>query len=267
MATYAIGDIQGCYDELQLLLEKIKFNQADDQLWLCGDLIARGPKSLETLHFIRSLGATAITVLGNHDLNLIASFYGYGRVKATDQLQVLQSHPDYASFIEWLCQQPLIHSPTETVLMVHAGIPPGWSRSEAMQHAECISSLLKRNPEQLCREMYGNEPARWQDAQSPAEQWRFTINALTRMRLCRADGALELTNKGAPQHHGALLPWYDFWPRNSETTLLVGHWAALNGNCPHPKVEALDTGCVWGNQLTAYCIQTKQRYSVSGYQK
>lgn len=267
MATYALGDIQGCYDQLQQLLEKINFNPAADQLWLCGDLVARGPKSLETLQYIRSLGAAAMTVLGNHDLNLIASFYGYGRVKSTDQLQALQQHPDYASLIEWLCQQPLIHSPTDSLLMVHAGIPPGWDRAEAMQQAARVSRLLQNDPDRLCRDMYGNEPSRWHDAKSEAEQWRFTINALTRMRLCRADGALELTEKGLPERQGQWLPWYHFWPQHSKTTLLVGHWAALNGNCPHPRVEALDTGCVWGNQLTAYCIQTKQRYSVSGYQK
>jgi bis(5'-nucleosyl)-tetraphosphatase (symmetrical) len=267
MATYAIGDVQGCYDQLQQLLEKVEFNPTKDQLWFCGDLVARGPKSLETLHYIRNLGSAAITVLGNHDLNLIASFYGYGRVKSADQLQALQSHPDYAILIEWLCQQPLIHSPTENLLMVHAGIPPCWSREEALQQAAVISSMLQSDPAQLCREMYGNEPARWQDARSPAEQWRFTINALTRMRLCRADGSLELTAKEAPVSNSPWLPWYHFWPQQSKTTLLVGHWAALNGNCPHPMVEALDTGCVWGNQLTAYCIQTKQRYSVSGYQK
>lgn len=267
MATYAIGDIQGCFDQFQQLLKNIDFTPGKDQLWLCGDLVARGPKSLETLQYIKSLGVHAITVLGNHDLNLIASFYGHGRVKSTDQLQALQAHPDFADYIAWLCQQPMIYSPNEQHLMVHAGIPPGWDREMAIQQAESVSKALKSNPESVCRSMYGNEPCRWKDAQSDVERSRFTINALTRMRLCHADGSLELTEKGTPDHQHSWVPWYHFWPQHSKTTVLIGHWAALNGHCPHPMVEALDTGCVWGNQLTAYCIQTKQRYSVAGYLK
>lgn len=266
MATYVIGDVQGCYDQLQHLLDAIAFNQKQDQLWFCGDLVARGPKSLETLRFIKALGSSAITVLGNHDLNLIASFYGHGVIKNSDQLNALQQAPDFAELVHWLQQQPLLYSPCEQYLLVHAGIPPGWDRATAIQQAQRVSQALQHDAAQLTAAMYGNEPDSWQHAQSATEQLRFTINALTRMRFCQLDGRLELKEKGEPGS-AHLKPWFDFWPSDNSTTIFFGHWAALNGACAHPKAIALDTGCVWGNLLTAYCIQTKQRYSVTGYQK
>lgn len=266
MASYVLGDIQGCYDQLQHLLAELKFDEKQDQLWFCGDLVARGPKSLETLRFVRSLGSAAITVLGNHDLNLIASHYGHGHIKPADQLEPLLQAADFPELIHWLQQQPLIHSPDEDYLLVHAGIPPGWSRTFAMQQAEKVASWLQQDPASLTALMYGNEPSHWSPTDSPSDQLRFTINALTRMRFCLPDGSLELKEKSGPDN-SSLVPWYHFWPQQQNTTILFGHWAALNGKCPHSKAIALDTGCVWGNLLSAYCIQTKQRYSVQGYQK
>ena len=267
MASYVIGDIQGCYDQLQHLLTALDFNERQDELWLCGDLVARGPKSLETVRFIQSLESAAVTVLGNHDLNLIASYYGYGRIKASDQLDALQQAADFGELVHWLEQQPLIHSPDEEYLLVHAGIPPGWDRALAITQAQKVSQALQLDAQSLTASMYGNEPCRWSAQDNASDQLRFTINALTRMRFCHADGRLELNEKGEPTSLSQLKPWFDFWPEQADTTILFGHWAALNGACPHPKAIALDTGCVWGNLLTAYCIQTKQRYSVQGYQK
>ncbi|SEA04000.1 symmetrical bis(5'-nucleosyl)-tetraphosphatase [Alkalimonas amylolytica] len=267
MASYVIGDIQGCYDQLQHLLTAIDFNEKQDQLWLCGDLVARGPKSLETLRFIRALGSAAVTVLGNHDLNLIASAYGYGRIKVSDQLDNLQQAADFDELIHWLTQQPLIHSPDEQHLLVHAGIPPGWDRTLALAQAQRVSEALQQDAKSLTATMYGNEPSSWSASDNQDDQLRFTINALTRMRFCHPDGRLEFKEKGEPDSNSPLKPWFDFWPQQATTTILFGHWAALNGTCLHPKAIALDTGCVWGNLLTAYCIQTKQRYSVNGYQK
>lgn len=268
MATYVIGDVQGCFDALERLLQHIRFNPEHDQLWFCGDLIARGPDSLTTLNFVKALGPQAKCVLGNHDLHFLASQFGFSKLKASDKLHDLQQASNLSVLIDWLLQQPLIYqSPDNHQLMVHAGLAPEWTVPQAIVAANAVSQQLKRQPEQIFAIMYGDVPSRWQDAVSEQQQWRFTINACTRMRFCQPDGSLSLQDKGSPLQHSSLVPWYEFWRTKPHPELFFGHWAALNGYSPVPNMHALDTGCVWGNSLTAYCIERQQRYSVAGLKK
>lgn len=265
MATYVIGDLQGCFDALQRLLTKIEFNPKQDMLWFCGDLIARGPQSLECLNFVRSLGERAITVLGNHDLHFIACYYGFREVTKRDALQPLLQSEHLPQLVDFLCQQPLLFvSDDHSKALVHAGIAPEWQLKDALEACAEVQHLLQTSPKQLLSVMYGNTPIRWADATTDEQRWRFTINSCTRMRFCRPDGALELKQKGKPDAHAELLPWYEFWRNKPRPELFFGHWAALNGYSPVPGIHALDTGCVWGNSLTAYCIETQQRHSVAG---
>lgn len=267
MAHYVIGDVQGCYRQLQQLLEQVQFDTQRDSVWFCGDLVARGPESLATLRFVKSLGSRAVTVLGNHDLNLLASRYGYGRIQAADQLDELRQASDFDELADWLQQQPLLFADPAIGLLVHAGVAPDLSIAAAQQLAQEVEHQLQTSPEDLFKSMYGNSPIRLQDAQSDAERWRYAINSLTRMRYCFHDGSLELKEKGELSSNPALVPWFEFWRQQSHPPIFFGHWAALNGHSPVDRIHALDTGCVWGNRLTAYCTDTDQRYSVEGYKK
>lgn len=268
MATYVIGDLQGCFEPLQRLLAALNYQPAQDSLWFCGDLIARGPDSLACLRFVKQLGSGARVVLGNHDLNFIAHYYGYGKIKAADKLEPLLAAPDLAELVHWLCQQPLLQrGPEDAYWMLHAGLAPDWDIPTALSACADVSRQLQHDPEPLLAVMYGNLPVRWADAKTPEQRWRYTINACTRMRFCHPDGALELSSKAAPEHQPDLVPWYEFWRNKPHPELLFGHWAALNGLSPVPGIHALDTGCVWGNLLTAYCVESRQRYSVRAEQQ
>jgi bis(5'-nucleosyl)-tetraphosphatase (symmetrical) len=268
MATYVIGDLQGCFDALQRLLQHVNYQPQQDTLWFCGDLIARGPQSLECLQFIRSLGASAVTVLGNHDLHLIACYYGLREVKPQDRLQPLLASTELDGLITWLCQQPLLHvSADKRHMMVHAGLAPEWTLEQAITMTQEVEHQLKTAPLILLQNMYGNKPERLTDATTAQQRWRFTINSCTRMRFCRDDGSLELKEKGHPRQQPQLVPWYEFWRNKLPAELFFGHWAALNGYSPVSNIHALDTGCVWGNALTAYCLETQQRYTVAGFQQ
>lgn len=264
MPSYVIGDVQGCFTQLQSLLIKIKFDPNQDQLWFCGDLVARGPDSLATLRFIRSLGDTTQVVLGNHDLHFLACAFGFAKADPEDKLQELLDAPDLAELMHWLQQQPLMHyEPERQLLLVHAGLAPDWPLETALNSAAEVSSLLKTCPEKLLSVMYGNMPVLWSQAHTDEERWRFTINSCTRMRFCLANGALELKEKRHPDKVSNLIPWYQFWQQKAHPQIFFGHWAALMGYSPVAGIHALDTGAVWGNSLTAYCIETAQRYSVS----
>jgi bis(5'-nucleosyl)-tetraphosphatase (symmetrical) len=266
MARYVIGDVQGCFDELQDLLALIKFDPNCDQLWFCGDLIARGPKSLETLLFVKSLGPAALTVLGNHDLNFLASYYGYGRITPEDQLSALQQSKELPALVAWLLQQPLIHfDGDEQLLLVHAGLAPEWDIPTALNAARAVELALASDPKLLFSQMYGNTPRMWQDTNSDMAKLRFTINACTRMRYCEDSGALNLKEKGGISDNPSLIPWYQFWTDKPHPQIFFGHWAALLGHSPVADIHALDTGCVWGEALTCYCIESRKRYSVEGY--
>ncbi|MDX1676531.1 symmetrical bis(5'-nucleosyl)-tetraphosphatase [Arsukibacterium sp.] len=265
MATYVIGDVQGCYDALQRLLQHICFNPSHDQLWFCGDLIARGPDSLSTLNFIKSLGDSAKCVLGNHDLHFLASHFGFAKLKSNDKLQQLQQAPNVGELVDWLLQLPLLYQSSDKQhLMVHAGLSPEWTLLEAESATAAVSRQLKHQPEQIFATMYGDTPAKWQQAETEQQRWRYTINACTRMRFCLPDGSLTLQEKGNPAQQSSLVPWYEFWRTKPHPQLFFGHWAALNGYSPVRHIHALDTGCVWGNRLTAYCIDRQQRYCVAG---
>lgn len=265
MATYVIGDLQGCYSALLRLLEHIHYNDNADTLWFCGDLVARGPESLQCLQFVKQLGTKAVTVLGNHDLHLIACYYGISSVKPQDKLQPLFDSPQLDELIHWLCQQPLLHQSTDQKqILVHAGLAPQWQLSDAIELTTEVQRQLSSDPLPLLQAMYGNKPDNFSEAISQQQRWRFTINSCTRIRFCRQDGSLELKEKGHPRNFSQLVPWYEFWRSRLEAELFFGHWAALNGYSPVANIHALDTGCVWGNSLTAYCIETQQRYSVAG---
>jgi len=263
MARYVIGDVQGCLTQLKQLLAHLHFEPDTDQLWFCGDLVARGPDSLETLRFIKALGNQHKVVLGNHDLHLLACAYGFAQSKTEDNIDAILQAPDRTELIDWLRQQPLMHyDESEQLLLVHAGLAPSWTLPQALQACREVEAVLQQHPEQLFQEMYGNEPTSWHRVTTAAERWRFTINSCTRMRYCQFDGDLELREKRAPDQVTHLRPWYLFWQDKQHPTIFFGHWASLMGFSPVSGIFALDTGCVWGNSLTAYCIENGQRYSV-----
>ncbi|NQD36337.1 symmetrical bis(5'-nucleosyl)-tetraphosphatase [Permianibacter sp. IMCC34836] len=268
MATHAIGDLQGCLHPLKELLGKLQFSADRDQLWFCGDLINRGPDSLGTLRFVHGLRDNARIVLGNHDLHLLAVASACHPVKKGDTLDDILHAPDRDILLEWLLQQPLAIQQDQW-LMTHAGVPPGWRAEDALRASAEVSLQLQRDPRQFFSEMYGNEPSRWQPDLQGSERLRYSVNALTRMRFVSADGALELKQKGAPgSQPPTLMPWYRHPDRPAaDHEILFGHWATLNGKADTAGVHALDTGCVYGQHLTALTLETRVRTQVHGWQR
>ena len=265
MATYAIGDIQGCYDPLCRLLEKIKFDQSTDYLWFAGDLINRGPKSLETVRFVKALGSKAVTVLGNHDIHLLALYYGVRKRKDKDStlFQILDA-PDAEELITWLQSNPLVHIDNSYIL-VHAGVHPHWSL-ETLQtlKSEVETAVHTARSKKAMSKLYGNTSGSWAEAENSDQRITYTLNCLTRMRYCESDGAPEYKCSDSPGSQPAhLTPWFEF-NNNAlrEHTILFGHWAAL-GYHHSNNVYALDSGCVWGNSLTALRLEDKEVISVS----
>lgn len=263
MSTYAIGDVQGCYSELRALLEKIGFDQRRDRLWFVGDLVNRGPDSLRTLRFVRSLGGRAVTVLGNHDLHLVALAHGHGRGRDDDTLAAVLDAPDRDELIDWLRTLPLLHV-DEGHVMVHAGLLPQWSVAKAQALAREVGDAL-RGPDYraFLARLYGSKPEAWSDALTGADRLRVIVNAMTRMRFCTAEGRMEFHSKG--ESAGAppgFLPWFDVPNRCSAgETVVCGHWSAL-GLKLRPDLVALDAGCVWGGQLTAIRLQDRRLVQV-----
>ncbi len=253
MALYAIGDIQGCYDCFQKLLDRLRFDPAQDELWLVGDLVNRGPHSLKVLRSVRALGSAVTCVLGNHDLHLLAAAAGRRRNVSPELAQVLKAK-DADEHVAWLRRQPLLHYDAEReLLLVHAGIPPQWRVKKAIKRGRAISRVLKsRDWRRLLKHMYGDSPNRWSPRLKERDRWRFTINALTRMRFCDAKGRLDFKHDGPPgSQPKQLMPWFDVPSRQSQGTHIVfGHWAAL-GLLLRSDISAVDTGCVWGRRLTA----------------
>lgn len=259
MTQYAVGDIQGCFDPLQCLLERVEFDPRRDQLWAVGDLVNRGPKSLDCLRFFYALGDSARVVLGNHDLHLLAIANGIRPLKRGDTLQPILDAPDCAELLDWLRQQPLLHR-NETYTMVHAGIAPQWSIEQAETLATEVSEVLQGAQfVPFLQGMYGDTPNKWSDDLCGVERWRTITNYFTRMRFCTPSGELDLKSKEGPEAaKPGFLPWFDIPKRKSQGhTLLVGHWATLLGNTQRDDVIALDTGCVWGNKLTMLNMQTR----------
>lgn len=267
MTRYIVGDIQGCASELRQLLDKASFKPSYDELWCVGDIIARGPESLEALQLIRSLGSAARCVLGNHDLNLLAVLCGVRKANPADKLDAILalSEDEQRELIHWFCQQPLLRESYDLV-MTHAGIYPWWSLTEAANYADEVSRQLREacaddNLASWLTEMYGNEPARWSDKLTGADRTRFIINAFTRMRFCHHDGRLDFSAKGGPEtdHHSDLIPWFELAPI-TDKSLVFGHWAALEGQTGRDDVIGLDTGCVWGNEMTLLRWPDGRRY-------
>lgn len=265
MATYAIGDIQGCLEPLQCLLKKINFNPAKDKLWLAGDVINRGPDSLATLRLLYKLRDSITLVLGNHDLHFIAVYYGLRKAGKNDTLEPLLLAPDRADLIYWLRQQKLVHHDAQlNFTMVHAGIPPQWSLGDALARAREVETVLQSSsPELLLENMYGNSPARWSDELQGAERLRVITNYFTRMRFCSAQGELELeTKESADAAPTGFAPWFSLSGRKMRNhKIIFGHWAALEGQANTKNIYALDTGCVWGGELTALRLEDEVLFS------
>lgn len=265
MATYAIGDIQGCLEPLQCLLQEIKFNPSKDKLWLAGDLINRGPDTLETLRFLYRLRDSITIVLGNHDLHFIAVYYGLRKRGKNDTLDELLRAPDCADLVYWLRQQKLVHhDPRLNFTMVHAGIPPQWDISEALAHAREVENVLQTDKVEIfLAGMYGNLPNRWNDNLAGVDRLRLITNYFTRMRFCSADGELELqTKESVDAAPIGFAPWFSFAERKTwDQRILFGHWAALEGRTDVENVYALDTGCVWGGSLTALRLEDERWFA------
>ncbi|MEI6897812.1 MAG: symmetrical bis(5'-nucleosyl)-tetraphosphatase [Psychromonas sp.] len=267
MATYIVGDIQGCCDELQQLLGLANFDKHQDELWITGDLVARGPKSLQTLRFVKSLGDHAKVILGNHDLHLLATWQGIHHPKKNDKLAPLLSALDCDELLHWLRMQPLLlRHPEFDFVMVHAGISPQWTIKQAESLAiEVEQQLQGKNFKTVLKNMYGAQPNSWSDTLTGNERTRFIINAFTRMRYCFLDGALEFKNKLSPQQTDKTImkPWFEIKSLDKSSPILFGHWAALLGKVNQKGLYALDTGCVWGNSLTMIRWQDKKIFSFS----
>jgi len=265
MAVYAVGDLQGCIDPLRRLLDDVAFDPAQDHLWFCGDLVNRGPASLETLRFVRDLGDRAVTVLGNHDLHLIAIAYDPHRsAKSKDTLRDVLDAPDREELLEWLRRRPLLHHDAGLgYTMVHAGLPPEWDLEDATSASAELEAVLA-GPDfiRFLREMYGDRPDRWSPGLQGMDRLRYIVNCFTRLRYCRADGRLELDEKGPPERAApGLVPWFRFPGRRSRDLRIVfGHWSTL-GVVSDENVFALDTGCVWGGRLTALRLDGPPRLS------
>lgn len=263
MATYIVGDLQGCLDELLLLLDKVQFDSNHDTLWVAGDLVARGPKSLEVLRFLHSLGDAVKVVLGNHDLHLLAVSLGLFKVKAKDKTAAIFSADDKQELLDWLRQQPLLAEHDEFV-MCHAGISPHWSLQQARESATEVETILRSDKwAWLIENMYANQPDLWDASLQGIERYRYIINAFTRMRFCDKEGRLDMECKLPPSelNNDNLMPWFKVKGRiKLEKTVLFGHWAALEGY-ENEEVIGLDTGCVWGGSLTMLRWEDKQFFT------
>jgi bis(5'-nucleosyl)-tetraphosphatase (symmetrical) len=266
MATYAIGDIQGCFTTLEHLLKHIHFNPLQDTLWFAGDLVNRGPQSLETLRFIKQLGPHHRVVLGNHDLHLLAVAAGAHPGWKEDTFSDILNADDRDDLLDWLRTQPLFHyDATLGYAMVHAGIAASWDLQQAAALSAEVSEVVQSNrATEFFTHMYGNQPDQWDNHLAGWDRLRCITNYFTRARFCYADGHLELKSKGTLASHPAeLIPWYDVPQRKmANTDILFGHWAALGGVTNNSKAHALDTGCIWGYDLTAMRLEDGERLSV-----
>ena len=263
MATYAIGDVQGCDDALQRLVEQIQFDPASDRLWFVGDLVNRGPDSLKVLRYIKSLGASAVVVLGNHDLFLLAVAEGIATARPEDTLQAILAAPDRDELLGWVRQQRLLYREHPFVL-VHAGLLPQWSVREAEELAREVETAL-RGPayKDVLRALYPSKHLQWSSILTGPTRLATIIKVLTRLRACSADGLIESSYSGPPDHIPAgFLPWFRIPDRkHDDTTIVCGHWASLGLYCEE-NLLAIDSGCVWGRQLTAMRLEDRKVFQV-----
>ncbi|WP_434773156.1 symmetrical bis(5'-nucleosyl)-tetraphosphatase [Pseudomonas entomophila] len=261
MAVYAVGDLQGCLQPLKCLLERVRFDPKVDRLWLVGDLVNRGPESLETLRYLYGIRDSLVCVLGNHDLHLLAAWHDVGRLKKGDTLREILDAPDAPQLLDWLRRQKLLHyDEARGVAMVHAGIPPQWTLGTALDLAAEVEQALRDDTRLTLylEGMYGNEPNKWSKRLTGIERLRVITNYLTRMRFCTAEGKLDLKSKeGLGSAPKGYKPWFAHERRRARhVKIIFGHWAALEGRVEVPDVIALDTGCVWGGAMTLYNVDT-----------
>lgn len=270
MATYAIGDIQGCFTALQQLLDLIQFDPTRDHLWCAGDMVNRGAHSLEVLRFLKQLGDKAVVVLGNHDMHLLAAAAGNtAHLHKTDTLNPVLDAPDCDELVTWLRHRPLLHHDEHLgFTMVHAGFPPQWDLDLAQKCARELETLLqdtKKFP-QFMQHLYGSTPKKWSNKLQGWERARFITNCFTRMRYCNAKGKLDLKRTGSPAmeiQDDGFLPWYLHKHRKSQDlTIIFGHWATHGFHAGH-GVFSLDTGCLWGGYLTALRLEDEAVFSIA----
>jgi len=253
MAVYAVGDLQGCLPSLETLLERIAFDPGKDRLWFVGDLVNRGPQSLATLRFVRDLGATAITVLGNHDLHLLAIAQGLRPHTDKDNISDILAAPDRDELFDWIRRQPLLHHDADLgFTMIHAGLSPDWDLQTAQQCAAEVEAVLAGDDyRDFIADMYSDEPDYWRADVFGIERWRYIVNCFTRLRFCDRAGRLALKAKGTPEQHPELVPWFRVPGRRSAgLRIIFGHWSTL-GAFHEDNVYCLDSGCVWGREMTA----------------
>ncbi|HAY5568622.1 TPA: symmetrical bis(5'-nucleosyl)-tetraphosphatase [Escherichia coli] len=269
--NYVIGDVQGCFEALKALLKEIKFDADRDFIWFAGDLVARGENSIAALRFIKKLAeqGAAAAVLGNHDLTLLAYARGIKPVKEKDNVRDVIDAIDSDDLIDWLRKQPMCLFPNEQTILTHAGIPNIWSAEKTAQLAQEVEAIIAHDDfevlDDFLKEMFGKEPALWSDQLQGHERIRCIVNYLTRMRLTDAEGRLEYSFKDAlddPMPEG-FKPWFEFESQAAQThQILFGHWAALNGKTISNKIQNVDGGCVWGNQLMAFRLEDQQMFAV-----
>lgn len=263
MATYAIGDLQGCFFSFKDLLKKIQFNLAHDRLWFVGDLINRGPGSLDVMRWMLEHQSSVVTVLGNHDLHTLVVAEGFVSAHRSDTIQSLLDAPDAPELLGWLRQQPLVHF-EHGYLMVHAGLLPEWTVDQALTLAAEVNVALQApNYREFLQHMYGNDPKRWDDGLTGWDRLRVITNAMTRLRICSTEGEMEFKFKGELENiPNGYQPWFDLTQRASVNTPIVfGHWSAL-GLQHKNNVYSLDTGCLWGGHLSAMRLEDRQIFQV-----
>ena len=265
MSTYVIGDIQGCLEPLERLLEAVSFSPLSDELWLVGDLVNRGPSSLEVVRFVRALGDRCKVVLGNHDLHFLAVAVGVRKARKGDTLDKLLAAPDLKDHIDWFRHVPVAHFSRDT-LMVHAGVAPRWSLEQTLSRAAELESALRGERfVELLRDLFANSPATYKEKLTAAERTIAITNTLTRLRFCGPNGKLDFDYKGPKDRPPpGMKPWFAHKERVlRDTPIVFGHWAALEGKTGVNTALALDTGCVWGKRLTALDLSTGNRHSVA----
>jgi bis(5'-nucleosyl)-tetraphosphatase (symmetrical) len=265
MATYAVGDVQGCFDELQQLLAQLKFQKDTDKLWFVGDLVNRGPKSLQVLRFVKQLGSRAIVVLGNHDLHLVSEHEGFDSARKGDTFDDVLGAPDRKELVDWLRTRPMMHVEGSWA-MVHAGLLPQWSVAKAViLGKEVHAALTGLHYRDFLKNMYGSKPNEWNERLARWDRLRVIVNAMTRLRFCTPEGVMDLGAKGTTPPPG-YVPWFAL--RRDKEAMVCGHWSALGVRIA-PKLAALDSGCVWGGKLTALRLEDRAVFEVPcvGYQE
>lgn len=267
MARYVIGDIQGCFDSLAALVAQLPIRPARDQIWLVGDLVNRGPKSLKTIRQIMATGKKAVTVLGNHDLHLLAVAAQVRPAQKSDTLGAILRAPDANDIIDWLRARPLAHMHDNT-LMVHAGVLPHWSAGRTLTLAAEVSARLKSaHWQDFLHEMIAGGKPHWKDGRQGQKRMRAILSVLTRLRYLRSDGIPEFKNKLAPEHAPGLMPWFDAPGRKTASQRVVfGHWSTL-GLMVRPNLISLDTGCVWGRHLAAVRLEDQRIFLQSSLER